>query len=372
MQKVEIDELSIANAGNFQPDLLTRLKSILYVRKPFYVENVTGILNPELVDISFYQATADFNVMKNGGIKGAIIRAGQRNWPDSKAEIFMTNAKANNMPFGSYWFYDSRAEPRDQAELWAETLGEHDTKLWCWADYEENYGGAHKGWRKFYDFLEYCKLYMPFRKFGIYTGYYYWVANSPNPITQPTNLNYFAQYPLWLAWYANNISYVKIPKPWDRMLLWQKTDNGDGTYLGVGSLNIDMNEFIGTLEEYNQTFEINDSGNGGSTVLVIKGTAKGNVRIRQSPAGATYNPERYLYLGDSIEADRNEAQWLHITKINGIGVSYETWASAGTTQQYISWDWVEVPNPDPDPEPEPVEEYILYVKDGVIRKFIPE
>jgi hypothetical protein len=33
---------------------------------------------------------------------------------------------------------------------------------------------------------------------------------------------------------------------------------------------------------------------------------------------------------------------------------------------------VDPPSPDPDPQPEPTTEYILHVKDGITRKFVPE
>lgn len=80
---------------------------------------------------------------------------------------------------------------------------------------------------------------------------------------------------------------------------------------------------------------------------VIRGTAKDNVRIRQSPGGDDFHPPRNLQKGDTIEADRNEEQWLHLTKIKGVPVTEEEWASAGPRQQYIEWSWVTVPDEPP-------------------------
>jgi hypothetical protein len=91
----------------------------------------------------------------------------------------------------------------------------------------------------------------------------------------------------------------------------------------------------------------------GGTMLVIKGTAKGSVTIRNAPAGSALNPPEYLKLGDVIEATENSAQWLHLSKINGVPVVGTKWASAGSSQQYIAWEWVTVPDPQPDPDPEP-------------------
>ena len=89
-------------------------------------------------------------------------------------------------------------------------------------------------------------------------------------------------------------------------------------------------------------------------MLIIKGTVKGTVKIRKSPAGAEFSPPQYLLTGDVIEASENSAQWLHLSKVNGVAVVGEKWSSAGPNEEYISWDWVNVPNPEPDPVPDPI------------------
>ncbi len=240
-----------AKAGNYRPSFLGRIRSLL--QKSTTIETRPGLLTSEIVmlDISFYQATADFNVMRANGVKGVIIRAGQNKWIDGQAEKFMTDAEAAGMPIGSYWFYDSRMNPKTQAETWAAALGNHKTPLYCWADYEESYGGAYGGWKYFYDFLEECQAKMRGRKLGIYTGYYYWLEHSP---LTTGSLHYFEQYPLWLAWYNPDISCVKIPKPWTKMTVWQKTASGDGVKYGVGSKEVDMDSFIGTQAEFDTMF----------------------------------------------------------------------------------------------------------------------
>lgn len=80
---------------------------------------------------------------------------------------------------------------------------------------------------------------------------------------------------------------------------------------------------------------------------VIQGTAKDIVRIKQSPGGADFDPPRNLQKGNTIEADRNQGQWLHLTKINGAPVGDEEWASSGSRKQYIEWNWVTVPDAPP-------------------------
>jgi len=288
MLEITTKMLRDAKAGNYQPSFLGYIKSLLFggvkLGEVCFLPNEV-----QLLDISFYQRTASFPTMLSNGIKGVIIRAGQNTWKDTSAEKFMTDAEASEMPVGSYWFYDSRATPLAQAKLWKEVLGNHKTQLWCWADYEEKYGGTYSGWRHFYDFLEACKAEMPDRKFGIYTGYYYWIEHSPNPITQANSLNYFKQYPLWEAWYVSDISFVRIPKPWDKLTLWQQSSNGDGTKYGVGSLSVDMNQFVGTLQEYNSLFNLDNTGGtmpGVNWVGKVKSTVTAGAIVRETPNGA--------------------------------------------------------------------------------------
>lgn len=255
MLKITPKLLRDAKAGNYI-DFLGILRSLIQPGNKFVKESILITSEVPMLDISFYQGTADFNKMKTNGISGVIIRAGQNSWIDTKSKEFMTNATNSGMPFGSYWFYDSRKSPKDQAAKWKEALGDFDTKLLCWTDYEENYGGAYSGWKNLYNFLEECKRLMPNRKFGIYTGYYYWLAHSP---LLAGELNYFTKYPLWLAWYTSDPSIVRIPKPWTKVTIWQKTAKEDGTKYGVGSLNVDYDSFLGTQDEFNSYFGI--SGN---------------------------------------------------------------------------------------------------------------
>lgn len=299
--KLVPDLLGEAKAGNYRPSLLTKIYGSFYPKTiPDFGEmTLAEIL---VLDISFYQVFANFEQMLDNGVSGTIIRAGQNLWEDSKAKTFMNAAKAANMPFGSYWFFDSRADPRKQAELWSKILEGYDTKLWIWADYEENYGGQWKGWDGFYQFLEACKEFMPNRKLGIYTGYYYWIDHSPNPITQAANLNYFKQYPLWLAWYVNDPSIVRIPKPWtmEDWIFWQRSASGDGTKYGVGSREVDMNKFMGT--DFYHTFGLGDNGGTNPMPEVNwRGTVISGPAIVRSSAGGVDTNLR-LPAGTAVEA----------------------------------------------------------------------
>jgi GH25 family lysozyme M1 (1,4-beta-N-acetylmuramidase) len=347
-----------ARAGLYTPSLYGKVRGLLQHSEAV---EIAGLLSSDIImlDISFYQDTANFLKMLENDVKGVILRAGQNTWIDIKFHEFMLAAEKAGMLVGSYWFYDSRVEPKEQAKKWKEALGTFKTPLYCWADYEENYGGQYGGWKKFYDFLEACKELMPDRKFGIYTGYYYWLEHSP--ITT-ASLNYFKDYPLWLAWYTDDVSFVKIPKPWDKMILWQKTSSGDGTKYGVGSKEVDIDLFMGSAEEFNEMFgfslpqEEPDTGEDG--MQIIKGTTKTNVLLRGDPSTANavvvFNGKNYVPANTYIEAKvpAVDGKWLNLTKIGDVPVGDAVlWISAGGTQQYVSWQEVTIPDEELPTEP---------------------
>ena len=78
-------------------------------------------------DVSFYQddpgTPQEINFVRmNQTTDFVIIRAGQNLWVDSDFKNNWRRAKEAGLPRGSYWFYDSRADPRQQAELWFNLL----------------------------------------------------------------------------------------------------------------------------------------------------------------------------------------------------------------------------------------------------------
>ena len=104
---------------------------------------------------------------------------------------------------------------------------------------------------------------------------------------------------------------------------------------------------------------------------IFTGTVlENNVYLRNEPGGAEMVGT--LHKNDRIKADDQANQWLHITEVNGVVMTREAWASAGTRGQYISGSWVtfEPPPPPPPPDPEPVQKrYTMDVKiyeDGVL------
>ncbi|MCC6500018.1 MAG: SH3 domain-containing protein [Anaerolineales bacterium] len=209
-------------------------------------------------DVSFYQddnnTTQGINFTKMKQAAGyVIIRSGQNVWIDSDFVTNWNNAKAVGLPRGSYWFYDSRVEPKVQADLWFSAFDGDLGELPLFADLEEAYGGTYTGWRHWKTFLDRIKAHVGNHEVGIYTAYYYWISRIP---TNPTDLNYFHQYPLWIANYG--VTTPLVPKPWsaNEWLFWQYTGSGNGALYGVESPGIDLNYFNGDQAAFNQRFNL--------------------------------------------------------------------------------------------------------------------
>ncbi len=287
-------------------------------------------------DVSFYQDDPetpqgiDFVKMR-ASAEYVIIRAGQNSWVDSDFKINWREAKLAGLPRGSYWFYDSRTEPKRQAELWALQFAGDFGELPLFADFEESYMGPYRGWKNWYTFLERLKQLINGKEIAIYTAYYYWRDNAPNATTQASSLEYFHQYPLWIANYG--AAEPLVPKPWAKgeWLFWQYTEVGDGKLFGVESLGIDLNYFNGDLDALRIRFNLTDAPPpppppdpiplpDGDTLTgrMYRVTASPSLKVREGPGGAR-NSLGLLYLNETVEeinatADRS---WLKTRKSDG-------------------------------------------------------
>ena len=272
----------------------------------------SAIVIPQQVvvpDISFWQddnATVrkvDFVQMKANGARGVILRAGQNRWVDPDFHDYWAAAKAAGLPRGTYWFWDSRVPANEQADLFYNQFAHDWPEMEIVSDYEENYGGAYGGWQNLYNFLSrLISNGVPVSQNAIYSGYYYWRDHSPQ--TNPTSLNWFKQFKLWIAWYASNPANVSIPAPWtnDDLLAWQWTSSGDGHAYGVESNAIDLNWWNATPEQF-------DARYGGGTTpppptggITMKGLVMAGFTINIRPlAGGTALGQ--LRGGDAVYGD---------------------------------------------------------------------
>ena len=305
-------------------------------------------------DISFYQddpATpqrVDFGAMARNAAF-VIIRAGQRTWLDRDFKDSWRNAK-DKLPRGSYWFYDSREEPKIQAALWVNAHDGDYGELPMWCDFEDSYGGAFGTWKHWYDFIEEVKRLCN-HPIGIYTGYYYWTEKTTG--IPKASLDYFRQYPLWIA--AYNTAAPKVPAPWYDWSLWQFTDNGDGTLYGVESLNIDLNYVSDSFAKLYQLKHEEQE----SSMYEIRPLFSDGMNIRPQPNVNNTSIGKLLYgrVGKGVElftvsVDSANArvgdQWLKITE----GGSVEGWVAVKHMgKDYCKLDGSGTPTPEPNPEP---------------------
>lgn len=304
------------HAGNvkFQWNYSSLLHTFLWRGERMCRHNIVIPQEVPLADVSLYQILIDWSKFT---LRGAIIKAGQRNYADPQFANNWSNARASGVPRGSYWFYDSRQDPVYQATLWASLIKSDQGELMHCADYEESYGGQYAGPAHFRKFLEEFQRLsgLPDNRIAIYTGYYYWIGHSP---TNLTDLNWFAKYELWLAWYTLDQSNVLIPKPWDnsRLVMWQWTSKGNGYEQGMQSANLDLNWFNGTQSEYKNRFGLGaPPPPGGNVETWIVNDLPDGLRVRSGP-NSTYGQVQSLWSGDKIEGVLDTAyNWINISKI---------------------------------------------------------
>ncbi|MCK7520374.1 MAG: hypothetical protein MZV64_23170 [Ignavibacteriales bacterium] len=157
-------------------------------RKEF---NLRKIIGP---DVSFYQDDPgtpngiDYRQDEQTFADFVIIRAGQNLWIDRDFNKNWQAAKTTGLPRGSYWFYDSRADPKAQAEMWVNLVKDDMGELPLLQTWKSAYNGQFRGWANWKIFLEHLRSLVGQKEIGIYTAYYYWVNNAPNPATQARDL----------------------------------------------------------------------------------------------------------------------------------------------------------------------------------------
>ncbi len=208
---------------------------------------MSNVIGP---DVSFYQDDPEtpqgINFARmSAAAQFVILRAGQNTWVDPDFKYNWRESKKAGLKRGCYWFYDSRANPKRQAETWFGILEGDLGELPLFADFEENFKGPYSGWGKWYDFLEELRGLAGSKEIAIYTSYYYWRDHAPSPLTRAKNLDFFHQYPLWIAHYKT--ARPSIPKPWgsNEWLFWQFTESAAGSQYGVESNAVDLNYFNG-------------------------------------------------------------------------------------------------------------------------------
>lgn len=91
-------------------------------------------------DISKWQGTADFTVMRQQKSAGVILRAGPDSgtWEDRQFRGWREQAEKVKLTFGNYWYYLGNIPPKQQAVYWSSIIGDRHGDLGCWLDLEHS------------------------------------------------------------------------------------------------------------------------------------------------------------------------------------------------------------------------------------------
>ena len=185
-------------------------------------------------------------------LDGVIVKVGQGLAEDPLFEESWKKSKAVGMLRGSYWFFDNHIKPAQQAELYFALLGNDFGELPLCVDLESRKAGPYYKWDSWFVFLSRLReLVGEEKEILIYTGYYYWVENTKTKGISTAQLDWFDQFPLWIASYGDK---PDIPKPWADYTFWQFTDHASGEEYGVEAKELDLSYFNGTQEEYQKRY----------------------------------------------------------------------------------------------------------------------
>ena len=193
----------ILNAGDTQPNIDTYFlsKNInINTDECDYKSDNKGIAESTFkgIDISNHNGYADFNAVKNAGIKAVYMKASESDYfIDKYAAENCKNAKANGLKVGFYHYLTGKCSPESQARLFYECIRDKPNDLKPCIDVEVSPSTA----------LDYTKRFInEFKKYSdmdlcIYTytnfisnfdsslsSYSLWEANYNNsPFTLPSN-----------------------------------------------------------------------------------------------------------------------------------------------------------------------------------------
>ena len=265
-------------------------------------------------DISHHQDACDFKKFKTKS-HGVIFKAGQGPWVDEKFEEFRNGAIQARVPFGTYWFYDERFEPKKQAQLWVATIKNNPGVLGAWLDLEEWKPGPFNTWVHWKECMEEFKALLPNVTIGVYTRKNYFDKHVGN------NYAYFVKHPVWVAHYTTDPKPL-IPNGWQDWTIWQYSQTGDGKAHGVKSDNIDMDRYNLDEAAFKQRFNPADIPSGNK----YKVTADPTLNVRAAP---DKNSERRgsFKLNEIIEKleENPEGTWFKVRNANG---ALTGWCSA--------------------------------------------
>jgi lysozyme len=200
-------------------------------------------------DISIWQDSnstpqmVDFLKAKAAGIRFAFIKAAQANFLDSDFVMNWQHAKDAGIRRGAYHFLDWRYPLIEQARFFAGVLRKDPGELPPVLDFESRVNvpdraTASQAAKSFVLIVEQELERRPI----LYTSPGYWREfGSTDP--------FWRDYPLWVAHYTTASAPI-VPAPWQSWQFWQYTSHGDGPRYGTESLNVDLNWFNGSEDDF--------------------------------------------------------------------------------------------------------------------------
>jgi GH25 family lysozyme M1 (1,4-beta-N-acetylmuramidase) len=192
------------------------------------------------MDVSYYEASIDWDTVHANGIEFAIIRASDGlQFADPKFPSYWSGAKAAGVIRGVYQFFRPSQDPIAQAELLLARMGPPEPgDLPPVIDVEVSGGlppdAVADAVRAWVDHVAQAIGRQPI----IYAGLYSW-----HDLTGNTDMT---TSPLWVAQYTAS-SCPNIPSPWTRWLMWQHSSTG--SVPGIPGSMLDLNVFNGTRDD---------------------------------------------------------------------------------------------------------------------------
>lgn len=328
------------------------------------------VTEKDIPDVSFWQGEIDYVVMTSK-TDSIIVRTGQHKYPDPQFERNYTQSRG--MFRGLYDFYDDRVSPKEQADRIVAQIGEDFPEMELYIDWERSYGGRYGGLANVVSLMQEIERRRPQIKCGLYTGYYWFRANS-NPIAHASQYAYLRTRPLWLAWYTDNPADVLIPAPWTHLTLWQYgtpvEDYGQKTF------EIDKNYFNGTLREFYEKYNGVEPVPGEPMYFKIVSTSS-NIRSSAGVADNDLGSDNLLFL-DIVETEdiptilsgvtwRKIKRWWrnNLERTLPASPTGEHWAAEKGSG---IWMTSTIFNPPPPPS---ADYFIHFKTDGTTQKYVP-
>lgn len=195
------------------------------------------------VDVSFYQHDINWKKVKEAGIQFAMIRLGIRGWgsagklvEDEYAQKNLKEAREAGLAIGAYFFSQATSveEVDEEVDFLLDILGTTRLDMPLVFDWERSTEDGSRT-KNMYDRRVLTDIALRFCQRVEAAGMQPMVYFNPHHANQMLYLNELEDYPFWLAFYTDRMTY-----PF-RVEMWQYTETG--TVPGIDG-KVDLNVFM--------------------------------------------------------------------------------------------------------------------------------